>query len=377
MRYIDSGRRDPDQALGSWLVEAAQDLGVLELRSQTGFFSVDGLGHIVPLISRLKDGDHIVRLLLGSNEGVTRRTDIEVLLDIAGWPRQGLDIAVVSFDNAYYHPKTVHLKRNDGSMFAYVGSANLTKSGVSALHVEAGMTLDTRDGDDPSVLTHISNVVDWWFEGPRKGLFRVTGFDDLDALVASKVLGVQRPPSPRTESRGRVASALPKLAPLINVPPVIGDEVPEPAENDEPESPAVVIVEEEWSKRLSASDAQRKPYGHQRGSITLVQGRYPIDAQTYFRWNFFASAQWVEEETRTGESLETAHVPMLVDIGGVNIGTQDIHITHALNRESRQGNYTTLIHLAPLASYFAAQEMTGRRVTIARRNDGTFSLSID
>jgi hypothetical protein len=393
VHYIDSGRRDPDQALGSWLVQVAQDPSVVELRWQTGFFSVDGLGHIVPLMSRLKDADRVTRLLLGSNDGVTRRADIEVLLDIAGWPRQGLDIGIVSYGNSYYHPKTVHLKRDDGSMTAYVGSANLTKSGVSALHVEAGIILDTKDGDDPEVLSRIGEAVDWWFEASRNGLFQLTGPDDLDTLVATKVLGMPRAPSPRSANDGeKTRSELPKLAPLIDVPPIASKEDAsqtgsdsaepvkddaEPAEADESTLPAVVTVDEEWSKFLSASDAQRKAVGHQRGSITLVKGRYSIDAQTYFRWDFFATAPWVEEQTRTGESRESAQVSMLVDIGGVNIGAQDIKITHALNRESGQGNYTTLIHLGPLAPYFIAQNMIGRRISITRRNDGTFSLTID
>jgi hypothetical protein len=292
----------------------------------------------------------------------------------------------VSFGHGYFHPKTIHLTRDDGSMAAYVGSANLTKNGVSALHVEAGIILETRDGDDPAVLNDIADAVDWWFTEPRSGLFRITGPADLDTLVSNRILSVPRPrpARPAPTDGGQGGPALPDLAPLIYVPPITlvpGDEqtTPGPSEGGEesgPATPTTVEVEAEWSKNLTASDAQRKAVGHQRGSITLTQNRYPINAQTYFREDFFGAASWFEESTRTGQTLESADVRMLVSIGGVNIGEQDIHITHASGRESGQGNYTTLIHLGPLAPYFSAEDMTDRHLTIQRRNDGSYSLTI-
>jgi hypothetical protein len=386
VRYIDSGRRDPDQALGSWLGEATQDPSVVALRWQSGFFGVAGLGHLAPLMSSLKNMGHVVRLLIGSNDGVTPREDIEVLLNIVGEPRQGLDVGVVSFGNGYFHPKTIHLTRDDGSMTAYVGSANLTINGVSALHVEAGIILETRDGDDPAVLRDIVDAVDCWFTESRSGLFRITGPADLDSLVENKILSVPRPRSARwaTAGGGQGGPRLPDLTPLIHVPPITlvsGDDQtttrpPEGGEDSGAVTPTPVEVEAEWSKNLTASDAQRKAVGHQRGSITLTQNRYPINAQTYFREDFFGAVSWFEEVTRTGQTVESAHVRMLVSINDVNIGEQDIHITHGTSRESGQGNYTTLIHLGPLALYFSSEDMTGRRITIQRRNDGSYSLTI-
>jgi hypothetical protein len=329
---------------------------------------------------------HVVRLLIGSNDGVTRREDIEVLLNIVGAPRHGLDLGVVSFGNGYFHPKTIHLTRDDGSMAAYVGSANLTRSGVSSLHIEAGVIIDTSEGDDAVVLAQIADTVDWWFAEPRAGLFRVTSSGDLDALVENKILNVPRPRVTRPASTGAQTASftLPDLVPLIPVPaiamePGIGpsaSRTSEAEEGDEQPSPPVIIVEAEWSKNLTLSDAQRKAFGHQRGSITLTQNHYPINAQTYFREEFFGAASWFEESTRTGQTLESAQVTMLVSVNGVNLGEQDMHITHASNRESGQGNYTTLIHLGPLTPYFAAEDMISRRMTIERRNDGSFSLTI-
>src|SRR5438046_2884798 len=67
------------------------------------------------------------------------------------------------------------------------------------------------------------------------------------------------------------------------------------------------------SKTLTPSAAQRKGTGNQRGSITLVQAGYPINAQTYFRKQFFGDATWAPERTRTGERRERATVPFSVD----------------------------------------------------------------
>ena len=59
----------------------------------------------------------------------------------------------------YYHPKTCHVRRSDGSQSAYVGSANLTGNGA-VLHVEAGIALDSAEGDPEDVLSDIAAVVD-------------------------------------------------------------------------------------------------------------------------------------------------------------------------------------------------------------------------
>ena len=54
----------------------------------------------------------------------------------------------------------------DGSEAAYVGSANLTPPGLS-LHVEAGILLDSNDGDPASILREIATAIDAWFTGSR------------------------------------------------------------------------------------------------------------------------------------------------------------------------------------------------------------------
>jgi len=53
-----------------------------------------------------------------------------------------------------------------------------------------------------------------------------------------------------------------------------------------------------------------------------------------------------------------------------------MEISYARNRESAQSNYTSLLHIGPLASQFAARDMTGRHLTLEQRGNGTFGLVI-
>jgi hypothetical protein len=131
-----------------------------------------------------------------------------------------------------------------------------------------------------------------------------------------------------------------------------------------------------WSKVLSQSDAQGKPRGNQRGSITLVAAGFPINAQTYFRYDFFSGVAWTADTTSTGEGRETAAVAFATTLLGQDLGVLQLPISYAPNREASQANYTTLLHVGPLGPRFAAYDMTGRTLRLERRSDRSFALSI-
>jgi hypothetical protein len=132
----------------------------------------------------------------------------------------------------------------------------------------------------------------------------------------------------------------------------------------------------EYAKPLTRSDAQRKRTGNQRGSITLTQQQYQIDAQRYFRFDFFGDAVWTTGTTRTGEPREIARVPFDVTFLGEDVGVIELDVSYAPNREASQGNYTTLVHLGGLAPHFVRSDVEGRELKIARADDGTFSLEV-
>src|SRR5262249_13940143 len=138
MRYIDSGFRDASQALGAWLQGVLMP-DVVELRFQSGFFTADALGLLAPTLQRLGANNQIVNALIGSNDPGTLHVHVLQLIHLLGLPRSNANLGVVQYANAFFHPKTYHLRRGDGSQCAYVGSANFTSQGVSSLHVEAGI----------------------------------------------------------------------------------------------------------------------------------------------------------------------------------------------------------------------------------------------
>jgi hypothetical protein len=387
MRYIDTGSRDPDHALGTWLLDQATlDPPVVALRWQSGFFGAGALRYLSPIVAQVATNGGSISALIGSNDGGTLRADIEALRAMAQ-PVQSLSIGIVHFGNAYFHPKTIHLTRTNGHSAAYVGSANLTQAGTSSLHVEAGLLLDSTAGDSTAVLTAIADAIDWWFADERAGLSLVSSDTDLLQFVGAGILDVprpKRPPQPKQPtSGGGTTPVFDTLAPLVAAPPLTSaaepsDTVDQPAEPDSAgataaPTPTVDVV---WSKLLSTSDAQRKPTGNQRGSITLVQAGYPIDAQTYFRYNLFASASWQADSTRTGQPIESAPILARVSFLGQDLGVLAMKVTYAPNREAAQANYTSLLHIGPLAPHFSSTDVTGKRIELRRLSDSTFVLDI-
>lgn len=136
MRYFDTGGRNPEHSLARWLEEKMRG-EVNELRVQTGFFSLEGTGFLIPALERCRANDWTTKILIGSNDSNTLRDDVSGLIEIIGLPRNSAKLGVVCFRGAYFHPKTFHITRADGSQAAFVGSANLTAAGLM-LHVEAG-----------------------------------------------------------------------------------------------------------------------------------------------------------------------------------------------------------------------------------------------
>src|SRR5690606_21273491 len=98
--------------------------------------------------------------------------------------------------------------RSDGSQLAYVGSANLTKSGAGR-HIEAGVVLDTDKKDDPLVLQAVARAIDDWFGSGRPGLYEVASLADIAALARSQIIDRPRPTlPPRTTRAGRPQARL-------------------------------------------------------------------------------------------------------------------------------------------------------------------------
>lgn len=221
MLYFDTGDRDPKQSLASWFARVVQE-DISEIRLQTGYFSLESVGLLVTVLEQAAKSDHLTKVLIGSNDGCTLHSDVAGLMQFMGVPRPNGQLGIVSFGGAYFHPKTYHVRRHDGTEAAFVGSANLTAAGL-ALNVEAGIALDTREGDDPRQLSLIAMAIDAWFNEKRDGLTVVTGIETLDELVDRGILAIAPPPRPVDGSKGGSTSsgdARPRLKPIFSLPPI-------------------------------------------------------------------------------------------------------------------------------------------------------------
>lgn len=220
MRYIDSGSRDPRDALATWL-NAELTQAVTELRWQSGYFSADGLAPFIPTITRLSTTDQPIHAVIGSNDSETLQAHVADLATLLRLPRPQARLGVVNFSNGLYHPKTYHFRRDDGSQAAYVGSANLSISGIGSLNIEAGLIIDTRSGDSPSILDAIAASVDAWFHPGRSGLEAVANPQDADRLQQDGILAAAPAHRPtRTPSSTGVVSPgqRPSLQLLVPMP---------------------------------------------------------------------------------------------------------------------------------------------------------------
>lgn len=225
MRYIDSGLREAKQTVGCWMTDALAT-GVREVRCQAGYFTLDGAGLLLPVLKTCAAEGAAVRLLLGSNGGATLASHIAFLAGALGVPQKHVSLGVVSFDTSLFHPKVYHFVRENGSQTAYVGSANLTGPGVSGMNVEAGVILDTEDGDDASVLHDIVASIESWFEGGAPGLSAIATARDIDVLLAAGIIALKptkRSVEPEEEGKDeepRRLRPLARLRPIFSLPVV-------------------------------------------------------------------------------------------------------------------------------------------------------------
>ena len=155
-------------------------------------FEAGVLGVFAPTLERLANENLDTLVLVGSNDGETQASAVHQLVDVLGLPRSNASCGVVSYLGGYFHPKTIHVSYGDGRAVGYVGSANMTSRGINGLNIEAGITLDTDEGDSPVLLTGIKQAVREWFVSRPEGLFEVGSHDHVSRLEARGILATQR-----------------------------------------------------------------------------------------------------------------------------------------------------------------------------------------
>ena len=237
VRYIDSGDANPEHTLGAWLQDLAAE-NIEHLRWQSGYFNAGGLAPLAPLLQDLSEKDLPVTCVIGSNKGETTRKDIEVLVRLLGCPRTEARIVIASYDSGLFHPKVYHATRENGSQIAYIGSSNLTGPAVRGHNIEAGLILDSAEGDSDELLSRVARAIDAWLEKRGQGIHHLREPADIQRLIDASVLRPAPPPAaPRQQGapddqpggRGR-------LEPLIDFPAIVGP--PEDAADGPPAAAA-------------------------------------------------------------------------------------------------------------------------------------------
>jgi hypothetical protein len=133
-----------------------------------------------------------------------------------------------------------------------------------------------------------------------------------------------------------------------------------------------------WKKNdLPQGDLQLLDQGHSSGVLRLTQARYVnngrvIDQTDYFRNDVFSSLHW-----RPTDGKEVAIAQFTLVIGGNQIGTFNLNISHKPSWESGQNNYTTGLHWGDATLHIQREELVGRDLTLHKVDDSSFIISID
>jgi hypothetical protein len=190
VRYLDTGSGDANQCLGAWFNENVVP-GIKRFYCQFGYYGYRALYPFEEVIRNIASAGKPVHLVFGSNKDSLCDAHLRWTFDLI----QGASnarLTVVVFSNAEFHPKTVCVERDNGSMAAMVGSGNLTDGGMG-LNVEAALVLDTDDGDDRFVIESVAMAVERWCRVKGDGIFNIKKYQDIDALRDAKLIDIEQP----------------------------------------------------------------------------------------------------------------------------------------------------------------------------------------
>lgn len=281
MTYVDSSIQTQENTLAGWMISIV-DAGVLEFQCQSGYFTIDGASPLLATVADCARNGATIRFLLGSNGGVTLASHVSYLLGALGTPRENVSLGIVSFENSLFHPKVYLFKRANGSRTAYVGSANLTRSGVSGLNVEAGIILDSEAGDPEEIFDEISDRIGAWFEGSAIGLSNVSGPIDIENLIARGTLSLTRPPRRHSEGIEDGVAGDPntpnpaRRTPLIRIDPVnIENQSTEVRPALERTAPSARLSSQNFALNTEAS--YHYPQGTHLGHILSILFYFSVD----------------------------------------------------------------------------------------------------
>lgn len=384
--YIDSSDEQRTQYVRSWL-ETNLNGSVKSFRTQSGYFRYNGIKPFEDTLKTIVRADGIVRFVLGSNDGDLYDDDLRDTLQIIQ-EGHNTSLTVIRLIGARFHPKCYHIKREDDTETAIVGSANLTVAGVSR-NIEACIVFDTGTGDSANLLQRISDGIDLWAQREQgNGVFQITSLSDIDLLKDNEIINVVQPQailkrvSSKTErksagllgtrrslwrrpgTRRRRTTSVSKFTVLIT-------------EDAGTTSINVQNVVMRWSRVLNSSNAQQvQPGTNPTGKLRLSKAGHDIDFRTWFRNVLFGETEW-SEATRQGKRYEVTRVTFHVEFLDKNLGQQVLMIDHGEHRIAGQNNTPTILAWGhELIGELTSRSYIGKYVVIEKYENGSYGLKI-
>ncbi|MCW2988886.1 MAG: hypothetical protein JWM24_1824 [Solirubrobacterales bacterium] len=362
-----------DQVLAELLIDADS------LLTMTAWAQVSGMSQVEGEIRALRERGGSATAILGIDGGIATREGLELAVDL-------FDPALVFHDtgNRLFHPKIYRVER-PGEVAVVVGSSNLTGSGLFA-NYEANvlLRLDPADPEDFKIAAAIEEYRCALIhkDMPCKPLTL-----ELIAKLAEEK-GVITTDTRRRKAEGATRRKAEELAREVFGPPVNGlPAIPRKAARRAPGKPVQQVsvsskgpgakAELRWWKRLTISDAVRKPEGsHQRRSVVLNGAGRGIEWEVWFRHELFGTASWSERQMQSGRTKEEAVIPFAVMVENRDLGQFDLRVDHAEGRIHGRRNAPTYLNWSSMIEVIRANDFHDWWLELARLTDGSFRLRL-
>ncbi len=386
-KYVDTGSNDSSHSLGHWLdTNLVPD--VREFHAQFAYFTYTALRPYAETLKTVALAGFPVHVVLGSNEKSLVADDLRRMLKIVE-NAANASLTVVAYSNAKFHPKTVQIIRPDQSSAAVVGSGNFTHRGLG-LNVEAGIVLDSAEGDDAAVIRQVADAINRWHLLTEPGVFPVRGESDIQALLSASIISVAPPPrqpsvSPSSTSNTRTGNVLgtrqrlwippASVVASASFPPTPTPTIVSASPATLPAPAATGLPAQKWYKLMKASDAQQNA-GHKIAQLRLTKSAFAIDFRRFFRYDLFGGLTWTAG-TKSIHAYEYAEAAFDVHFPGKPIGRRTLQLHYAPHQEQSQNNYTSVLYWdEALKLELASFSYVGYWVVIERNEQEEFSLII-
>lgn len=342
-------------------------------------------------------------MILGVSEGGATKEGLECALEIA-------DEAFIFHDpRRTFHPK-VYFASSPSEYSLFVGSSNLTAGGLSWNYESSIWIKGSRTAQAPvSELTLFESLTEWFdnllehrdscrrltpqlieniedsqdiligseSRARRAQTKNLPAPEDNDSLVASTISGLFQPV--KTGLRPLPHMTLTVAAHESLLPPPFGQIQ---GSHNTPWQPGTdaplpdIDIQRRWLKEMDNTAAQqvKSAKSNPTGNLRLSREEARIDHTVYFRNEFFANVPWSPRPNKEEEQEVVVGFHTWID--GMNLGTQELRISHNPSRIANQGNVPTVLHWGPIGQILKRNNFVGFWVNLELTKTQDFNLII-